>query len=56
MIQYLGDGVYLRELDYGGIELTTEDGERATNTIYLEREVMETLYTYLHKAIEGPQE
>jgi hypothetical protein len=37
---YLGDGVYARVDNLGGIELTTENGIRATNTIYLEGAVL----------------
>lgn len=41
---YLGDGVYVA-LDYDGasIVLTTEDGLRATNRVYLEPNVMAEL-------------
>jgi len=44
--QYLGDSVYV-EQDGAGIILTTEDGLRANNTIYLEIEVFEALLKYL---------
>jgi hypothetical protein len=42
---YLGDGVYI-DSDGNGFLLTTEDGIRATNTIYLELEVMMALREY----------
>lgn len=47
---YLGDGVYLAEdLERGIWVLTTENGIRATNTIYLEAEV----YSALNATING---
>ena len=39
---YLSDSVYA-EFDGCGINLTTENGERASNTIYLEPEVFKAL-------------
>ena len=39
---YLGDGVYA-DIERGMIKLTTEDGIRATNTIFLEIEVYDAL-------------
>jgi hypothetical protein len=50
---YLGDGVYV-ELDNGMLKLTTEDGIRTTNAIYLEAEVFEALIAYAEKL--GPDE
>jgi len=44
---YLGDGVYAQIDDAGQVVLTTEDGLRATNTIYLEPAVLDALLTYL---------
>lgn len=45
---YLGDGVYGRMLPAGqGIVLTTENGIRATNTIYLEPAVLEALLEWI---------
>lgn len=52
---YLGDAVYV-EIDRGMIKLTTEDGYRATNTIYLEHDVMENLIQYYGKVTEPPKE
>lgn len=51
MKQYLGDGVYIRTAaNIGGgcaFVLTTSDGIRDTNTIYLEGEVVRELLVYL---------
>lgn len=44
---YIGDSVYAQIDDYGRIALTTEDGESASNLIYLEREVYEALKLYV---------
>lgn len=38
---YLGDGVYVEDDGYNGVILTTENGIETTNTIYLEREVLD---------------
>lgn len=43
--QYLGDAVYA-DFQYDQIVLTTEDGIRDTNTIYLEPQVFEALIRY----------
>ena len=51
--RYLGNGVYV-SFD-GMICLTTEDGRKATNTIYLEREVWEQLVEYV-KQVEREQD
>lgn len=48
MKSYLGDGVYV-DLEDGMIKLTTEDGFRATNTIYLEPEVLTAMFAYLKR-------
>ena len=40
--EYLGDGVYVEE-EGGMIKLTTEDGMRVTNCIYLEPDVWRAL-------------
>lgn len=50
--RYLGDGVYVHVVD-GRILLTTEDGVRATNTIYLEADVYEALVLYVNALSEG---
>ena len=42
MKKYLGDAVYYEPNGYG-VTLTTEDGITATNTIYLEPEVVAAL-------------
>jgi hypothetical protein len=44
---YLGDAVYARFDELGRLVLTTEDGIRTTNEIYLEPEVLEKLHQYL---------
>ena len=46
---YLGDGVYV-EVERGMLKLTTEDGYRATNTIFMEPEVMDALEQYIKQA------
>jgi hypothetical protein len=43
--EYLGDGVYV-EVQNDMLKLTTEDGYRATNTIFLEPFVYEALVGY----------
>ena len=52
---YLGDAVYC-EVDRGMLKLTTEDGYKATNTIYLEFDVMENLIEYFAKVTEPAKE
>jgi hypothetical protein len=44
--RYLGDGVYAEVNQCGQLVLTTEDGIRETNTIYLEPEVLRALFEY----------
>ena len=44
--EHLGDGVYVRA-DETGLILTAENGERATDTIYLEPEVWAALAAYV---------
>jgi hypothetical protein len=46
---YLGDSVYA-DVDKGMIKLTTENGLRATNTIFLEPEVYEALIRFADRA------
>jgi hypothetical protein len=48
---YLGDAVYAA-FDGYGLTLTTEDGVEATNTIYLDPNVIGSLFDYV-KAIKG---
>ena len=43
--QYLGDGVYV-ENDGFGITLTTENGVRTSNTVFLEPVVFSALIEY----------
>lgn len=45
---YIGDGVYA-DVENGMIKLTTEDGIRATNTIWLEVPVVHSLVAYLRR-------
>lgn len=45
---YLGDGVYAEQLDYG-VRLTAENGLEATDTIYLEPEVITALLEWLKR-------
>ncbi len=53
--EYLGDGVYV-EVEGGMFKVTTEDGTRATNTIFLEPEVYRALVGYATRVFdeEGP--
>jgi hypothetical protein len=46
--QHLGDGVYA-DFDGYQIVLTTEDGVRTTNTIYLENAVFSALLRYVER-------
>ena len=46
--RYLGDAVYAR-FDGFGIELTTEDGIRATNTIYMEPAIVLALEQFVQE-------
>lgn len=45
---YLGDSVY-GEFDGSGIKLTTEDGVRVSNDIYLEMEVILALQGFIER-------
>lgn len=50
--QYLGDGVYAEfETATLNVILTTEDGERATNRIVLEPEVLDALGRFTQAAV-----
>lgn len=49
---YIGDGVYV-DWDGYSIVLTTEDGIRMTNIIYLEPEVMYALSRYVTELKES---
>ncbi len=52
---YLGDGVYV-EFENGMFKVTTEDGIRATNTVYFEPEVYHAFVRYATRVLdeEGP--
>lgn len=45
---YLGDGVYC-EVRLGMLRLTTEDGVRVTNEVWLEPEVYEALLRFVER-------
>lgn len=47
--EYLGDGVYVRLNEAHQLEVTTENGICATNTIYLEPEVYDALEGYVRR-------
>lgn len=47
--RYLGDAVYV-EVENGMFKLTTEDGLRATNTIFLEPEVYRSFVDFAEAA------
>lgn len=49
--EYIGDGVYVTHDGYSFI-LTTEDGIRATNTIFLEPEHLDMLMDYAKRVFE----
>ncbi len=51
MKEYIGDGVYA-EVERDVVKLTTENGIEVTNTIFLEREVMEQLKKFYAKTLE----
>lgn len=50
--QYLGDAVYV-VFDGYHVVLTTEDGERTTNSIYIEPEVLHAFELYVKGLREG---
>lgn len=50
MKTYLGDGAYV-EFDGWGWKITTEDGVRATNTIYFEPEVLKAFDEFVDKTL-----
>lgn len=49
--QYLGDGVYVRR-DGRMVCLTTENGIRTTNEIFLETEVLESLMEFFERELK----
>lgn len=51
--EYLGDAVYV-DIERGMLKLTTEDGYRTTNEIYLEPEVYEALLRYVEQQEDNP--
>lgn len=54
MKTYIGDGVYAEKNAFHQVVLTTEDGVCATNTIYLEPEVVEALVCWLRREFTLP--
>lgn len=52
---YMGDGVYAN-FDGFGIILTTENGAYATNTIYLEPQVMKALLGFAERVAAARKE
>lgn len=46
--EYLGDGVYA-DFDGYNLRLTTEDGEKISNIIYLEPDVYSSLEDYVKR-------
>jgi hypothetical protein len=50
--EYLGDGVYAA-FDGNGVILTTENGIRATNTIYLESATWDELKKFVGRIEKG---
>lgn len=50
MKRYIGDSVYAEVDDLGALVLTTENGYGATNTIYLEGEVLAELERFVADA------
>ena len=52
--RYLGDGVYVEvDEERDMVKLTTSDGIRDTNTVYLEPEVVQALERWLAAARTG---
>ncbi len=52
---YLGDAVYVHH-DGFGLVLTTEDGHKTTNRIYLEPSVLKALEKYVNLLKKGGEE
>jgi hypothetical protein len=50
---YVGDGVYVEFDDYGGIDLTTENGLAVTNRIYLEPAVWSRLVALVKNRLDA---
>ena len=49
---YLGDSVYAESDGFGGIVLTTENGEGPSNTIYLDPYVLDALTRFITRVRE----
>lgn len=52
---YLGDGAYVEHDGYG-LVLTTEDGVRVLNRVYLEPEVYDSLVRYVERLRRASRE
>lgn len=50
---YIGDAVYARIDEYGTLVLTTENGIRVTNEIFLEPEVWNELLRFMEREAEA---
>ena len=53
--RYIGDGVYV-DLERGMVKLTTSDGVRDTNTIFLETSVVDQFLRWLEELRVPKQE
>lgn len=53
--EYLGDSVYA-EIENGMVKLTTENGLGASNTIFLEPQVLDALFSYFVRACKAAKE
>jgi hypothetical protein len=53
--EYIGDGVYA---DWNGYQIvvTTEDGVRTTNTIFMEADVFRSLVDYKNRMVKGDRD
>jgi len=45
--KYLGDGAYVERTAYGDVMLSTSDGIRTTNNIFLDDDVLRSFLDYL---------
>ena len=56
MKRYLGDSVYVEMGSCGEIILTTNNGDGATNKIFLEPQIINALLQFLQKATDDEKE
>jgi len=54
--EYLGDGAYAEVDEDGRLVLTTENGLRATNTIYFEPDTLAALLAYIDRRKQEVQD